>query len=248
MGDQRVVKVGRLGQAEQLLEEPLRGRGRPQILAPHDQRPARLGIVDNAREMVGGRRVLTSEDRIADVLALAVEAGAIVLGPARQTGETNRLLRIQPPAVGRIGPPLRIVWEAAAGAGIAAAGIAVWGRERLGDVGAGAEARIDEILRLEPFEGVRIAGRPLRLDDRLSVMGQPEPGQILENAADELRAAAARVEILDPEQESAAAGPRMGMAKRRRKGMAEVQASRRRGGETCDLQDSLHLKGDKGDS
>ena len=79
-------------------------------------------------------------------------------------------------------------------------------------------------------------------------MGDAEPGQILENAVDELQAAATRIQILDPEQELPAAGARMGMAERRRKGVAQVEPSRRRWGETCDLQDSLPLKGDKADS
>jgi hypothetical protein len=60
------------------------------------------------------------------------------------------------------------------------------------------------------------------LDDRLAVMCNAQPGQILENVADEFRTAAAGVEILDPEQEPPAAGPRMSMAQRRRKGMAQV--------------------------
>ena len=53
-------------------------------------------------------------------------------------------------------------------------------------------------------------------------MRNAQPGQILENVADEFRTAAAGVEILDPEQEPPAAGPRMSMAQRRRKGMAQV--------------------------
>ena len=79
-------------------------------------------------------------------------------------------------------------------------------------------------------------------------MRNAQPGQILENVADELQAAATRIQILDPEQELPAAGARMGMAERRRKGVAQVEPSRRRWGETCDLQDSLPLKGDKADS
>jgi len=43
-------------------------------------------------------------------------------------------------------------------------------------------------------------------------MRQAQPGQILENALDKLRAAAAGVEILDPQQEFPTAGPRMGVA------------------------------------
>ena len=118
----------------------------------------------------------------------------------------------------------------------------------MGDIGTGAEAGIDETPLPEPVQCVCIAFRPLRLDDRLAVMGDAEPGQILENAVDELRAAATRIQILDPEQELPAAGARMGMAERRRKGVAQVEPSRRRWGETCDLQDSLPLKGDKADS
>ena len=117
--------------------------------------------------------------------------------------------------------------------------------QRLGDVGPGAETGIDETLRLEQFERFRVTRSALRLNDRLVVRRQAEPGQVLENAADKLRAAAAGVEILDPQQEFPAARPRLAMAQRRRKGMAQMQPSRRRGGETCDLQDSLHSKGDK---
>ena len=115
----------------------------------------------------------------------------------------------------------------------------------MGDIGTGAEAGIDETPLPEPVQCVCIAFRPLRLDDRLAVMRNAQPGQILENVADEFRTAASGVQILDPQQKFPAAGPRMGMAQRRRKGMAQVQPSRRRGGETCDLQDSLHFKGDK---
>ena len=89
---------------------------------------------------------------------------------------------------------------------------------------------------------------PLRLDNRFPIHGEAQPFQILEYAVDELRPAAARIEIFDPQQESAFAGTSMGMAQHRRKGMAEVQPSRGRGSETCDFQDSLHAKGDRGDS
>jgi len=79
-------------------------------------------------------------------------------------------------------------------------------------------------------------------------VGEAKPGQILEDAGDELGAASAGVEILNPDEELPAAGARMGMAERRRKGMAKVKPSRGRWGETCDLQDSLHDKGAFGDS
>ena len=120
--------------------------------------------------------------------------------------------------------------------------------QRLGDVGAGAEAGVDQGLLLEAIQRLGVTPGALRLDDGLSVVLEAKPGEVLENLLDELRPAAAGVEILDPQQELPAAGARMGMAQRRRKGVAEVQPARRRGGETCDLQDSLPCKGDKGDS
>ena len=79
-------------------------------------------------------------------------------------------------------------------------------------------------------------------------MGQSQPGEVLENPVDELGAAAARVEVFDPQQEEAAAGACVGVAERGGKRVAQVKPARRRGGETCDLQDSLPLKGDKADS
>ena len=148
----------------------------------------------------------------------------------------------------RRGPPVGIVGQGAAGAGIGAAGVAVRRGQRLGDLGAGAETGIDQPVSLQPVERLLVKLGPLGLDDRLAIDRQPEPIEILENAVDKLRPAAAGVEIFDPQQEFAAARPGMGMTEHRRKGMAEVQPSRGRGGETCDLQDSLHDKGDRGNS
>ena len=79
-------------------------------------------------------------------------------------------------------------------------------------------------------------------------MVEPKPLQILEYAVDELRAAATGVEILDAQPELAAVGPRMRMAQRRRISVTKVQPPGRRRGETCDLQDSLHAKGDIGEA
>ena len=88
----------------------------------------------------------------------------------------------------------------------------------------------------------------MRLDDRLTVMNKAEPAKVVEDSVHELRAATTGIEILDPKQEFPAAGSGQVMAQGRRIGMSQVEPSRRRGGETCDLQDSLHGKGDSGDS
>jgi hypothetical protein len=98
----------------------------------------------------------------------------------------------------------------------------------LRDVGAGAEAWISQPERLQALERRGVIRRSPRLDQRLAVVGKAEPVEVGENRPDELGPAAARVEILDPQQPSPARGARRGMAERRRKGMAEVEQPGRR--------------------
>ena len=121
-------------------------------------------------------------------------------------------------------------------------------RKRLGDVCSRAEAGVNEAPLAKLVERVLVQVRTLRLHHRRLVPLKPQPAQVFEDAVDELGPAAAGVEILDPEAKAAAARPGMGMTKRGREGMAEMQPSRRRGSETCDLQDSLHDKAVPGDS
>jgi hypothetical protein len=248
VGDERVMEVGGLREAEQPLEKPLGWRRGPQILSSHDQRHAGLGIVDDACEVIGRRGVLAGQDGVADLLTAAFEAGAVLFRPIRQAGQRNRPLRIEAPAMRDVGTALGIVGKAPAGTGIAASGIAVGRGQRLGDVRARAETGIDEPLSLELLQRLGIARGPFRLDYRLSVGLETEPGQVLEDAIDELRPAAARVQILDPQEEPTPAGACMGMAERRRKGVTQVKAPGWRRRKTCDLQDSLPAKGDHGDS
>ena len=196
--------------------------------------------------MVGRRRILPGEDGVADLLAAAFETGGVLFGPVRKPRQRDGPPGIEPPTVRRACSPLGIVRKPAACAGIAAPGIAMWRCQRLGNVGAGAKTGIDQPLFPEPIQRSCVVSRPLGLDDRLGVKVEAQPGQILVNALDKLQTAAAGVEILDPQQEFPAAGARMDMPQCRRKGMSQVQPAGRRGGETCDLQDSLHSKGDEG--
>ena len=143
---------------------------------------------------------------------------------------------------------LRVIRKRPASPGVLPAGVSVRRSQRLGNLGARAETGIDEALRLQLLESFGISIGAVRLDDCPIVVMDAEPFKVLENAVDELETAAAGVEILDPEQEFSAAISCDGMAQRRRIGMSQVEPSGRRGGKTCDLQDSLHGKGDSGDS
>ena len=109
-----------------------------------------------------------------------------------------------------------------------------------------AETGVNQSQRLQPVQRRLIKGGPLKLNDRFAIDGQPEPVEVFENRLDKFRPAPGGIEILDPDPELTAAGSRALMADDRRIGMAEMKPAGRRGGETCDLQDSLHGKGDRG--
>ena len=126
------------------------------------------------------------------------------------------------------GAALRVVGQPAARAGIGAPRVAMRRGQRGGDVGAGAEAGINEPVGAQPVERGGIVRDALRLDQRRRVGRDPEPRQILHDPRDEFGAAAAGVEILDPQQETL---PRRAR-EHRAIGVAKVEAARRRGSET----------------
>jgi hypothetical protein len=76
-------------------------------------------------------------------------------------------------------------------------------------------------------------------------MVDAKPFKVFENAINELRPTTAGVEVLDPEPERSVSGTSLKMAKNRRKSVTKMKAARGGGGETCDLQDSLHRKPSK---
>ena len=97
------------------------------------------------------------------------------------------------------------------------------GGQRLSDVGARAEAGIDEAARLRALQCRGVGGYPLRLHQDRLVPVKAEPAQIFEDAVDELGPAPRLVEILDPEQELPAVFARPRMPEDGAIGMAEVQ-------------------------
>jgi len=120
-----MMEVSGLRQAEQGLQQPLGWRGWPQVLAADHQGHARRGVVDNACKMVGGGGILTGQDGIAEIVILAVEPLAILLGPSRKAGDGQGLGGIQPPAMRGCSTPPGIVRQGPAGTGIEAARVAV---------------------------------------------------------------------------------------------------------------------------
>jgi len=67
VGDKSVVKIGRLGQDEQRLKQSLDRRRCAKVRTTYDHRHTACGIIDDTAQMIRGRRVLSGEDRVADV-------------------------------------------------------------------------------------------------------------------------------------------------------------------------------------
>ena len=101
-----VVPVGRLRQAEQMLQQPVHA-GRPeQVGAAHHLGDALQGVVDHHREVIAGRRLLAREDDVAPAFrpgghraGLAIGTVA-VLGPAEIGGPRARRRHVEPQRIG----------------------------------------------------------------------------------------------------------------------------------------------------
>jgi len=204
VGDQRMMEVGRLGQAKQLLEQALDRCRSTQVGAAHDYRHVALGVVDDTGEMVGGGRVFAGEDRVADVAGLGGEGAPVGFRPRRQARKFERRPRVEPPAVRRRGPAVRIIWQGTTGTRIGSRRVAVRGSQRLGDVSAGAEAGEYQPSRPQIIERALVCSGALRLYQHRLVPLEAEPLQVLINPADELRLAPRLVEVLDPKAKLAA--------------------------------------------
>ena len=103
-------------------------------------------------------------------------------------------------------------------------------RDLGGDFRAGAEAGIDQAVRLQVHQRLGIGAHAGGLAQGRLVPGKPQPFQVIENRLDELVAAAALVDVLDPQQEivTALMGGDGGI------GMAQMQKAGWTGCEPCD--------------
>src|SRR5262249_15038420 len=107
-------------------------------------------------------------------------------------------------------------------------------RDLRDDLGAGAEAGIEQAARFEPRERGAIIVHVLGLAAHRLLPGEAEPGEGLEDRRLEFRPAARAVDVLDAEQETAA-GAGGSRGEQRRVCVAEMQIPGRAGRETGDL-------------
>src|SRR4051794_37215559 len=104
------------------------------------------------------------------------------------------------------------------------------------DFAAALEARIDQPLALEFRERLAVGIEVLRLPPRWLFPRDPEPREILIDRLLELRPAAARIDILDAQQESSAKRARHLEIDQRRERVAKMQIAIRA---RCETEDGL---------
>lgn len=230
-----MVRVGRLRQAEQRLEQSLDMRRCKNILTAGDERHALIGIVDDDREMVGGRRVLARKDdvskeawvdgnrfaRAARTLPLFVEV--------ERSDERDGFFDVQPQRVRRVAAFRALLFRQRATRPRADGPLRpmrrfAGARDLLGDFGARAEARIDETACFEARERVAISINAFRLPQYRPLPVQAQPCQVLEDRLFEFGPRTRRIDVLDPDDELSAFG--RVFRKQRRVSVPEVQISR----------------------
>ena len=102
------------------------------------------------------------------------------------------------------------------------------------DLRTGAEAPVDDAQALKTRQRGAIVLQVLGLAQRWGVPVDPQPCKVVDQRLLELGAAARGVDVLDPQEESAAGAPREVMRRQGREGVAAMQQPRGRGGEACD--------------
>ncbi len=146
-------------------------------------------------------------------------------------------------ANGRSGNDAASEADRCAGAGIGRSLVlGMRGAGRSLDVSTGAGAGIDHLRRLESRQDVLIQRPAFGLDVgcrrsanvRSLVPVQAEPGQVRDGSGSRFGAHAGRVEVLDSQHHSPAAGPGRQPGDQERPGVTEVQPSRGRGRQAAD--------------
>jgi len=98
-------------------------------------------------------------------------------------------------------------------------------RDEPGDFRAALEGRIDQAQARQFFRRLAVARKMFRLPAHRRFPGYPEPGEVFVDRRLEFRPAAGCVDILDPQQEPAAAFARQVEIQQRRIGVAEMEVA-----------------------
>jgi hypothetical protein len=102
------------------------------------------------------------------------------------------------------------------------------------DVGAGAETGIQQVASGQRIQRRAIRRQVLRLHTNVAIPVEAQPCQVLQDGGSEFGAAAARVDVLQPQQEAATRLARAAPGEQRTERVAEMQVTGRAGGEAGD--------------
>ena len=199
-------------------------------------------------EMVAHRRVLAGQDDVAEAFGVAGDFSFSCLGEVQGRGDGGEgagHVQAQDEAVAGGDAGLAgMGGEMAANSGVERAAIGRVRRRGMGggggfgglplDVGAGAEAGIEQAAGQQAVQHGLVFGAVGGLDSHRAVPVQAEPGQVLLDRVGEFRAASGGVDILDPQEEAAARRVRPAPCEERRMGVAEMEVAGRAGGEAGD--------------
>lgn len=186
--------------------------------------------------MIAGKGILAREDDVAMRGGIGGARPLRVLLPDERPRNRDRACHVEPPAMRLLRQSLFALGraEVAAGAGIERRAVrrcAVRRREAGGNIGAGAEAGVDEPAGTKTGKRGGVIAQMLRLANRRAVESQAQPLEIGERSADKRLARAAAVDVVDAEVERPARGARGIMRQDRAERVAKVQFAGRAGGE-----------------
>ncbi len=186
---QRHVRVTRLGQPKQALEEQLARRGHGEVRAADDLADSLVGVVDHHGDVVGRSAVAALEDEVVDARSYRAEQQVLELEADVGGPETE--------SSGGSGPFPLAAAEVAARAGVGPLG-QMWRRGRFPDLAPAAIARVG----VEPGDRLPVQRQTLRLPLHAPVPVEADRREIVDLVALPLGPRAALVEILDAEDEA----------------------------------------------
>ena len=231
--------VGRF-QPEQRLQQAVNMARLEQILAAGDQAYPLDVVVHRHREVVAGRRVLPRQHHVAEDFRPGLDPAALAILPGERAGYPGGTRGVEAERVALPGrDPFACVGAPAAGSGIDRTVRPV--RRRAGardlrpDLRAGAETGVDQPEPVEGGQRRRVVVHMLGLAPDSRLPAEAEPVEVFVDRRLEFGAAAAAIDILDPEQEfSAVRGVRVRVREQRRVSVAEMQEPARARGEAGD--------------
>ena len=231
------MPIARLGKAKHRLQQAVDRSRSKQVPSTHDVGYALKCVIGHHRQMVARRQIAPAEDNVAPNLRgrrmLRGDGALAKFGPAevRRSG-VDRTPHVEAER-GLVAAGETVACfcrgERAAGSGIERRAVRVALPIRgAGDLRTAAKTGVDQALLIEAGERRGVVVGMLALPARRRRKAKPEPGEVLDNGALELRFAARSVQIFNAQQHASVDFGSDAVIDERGVGMAEMKRSVRR--------------------